>query len=319
MGGTRGDESGSSLWLASEEGRESDEDDGRRVGFLETAGGELDRSEAPNRSSLSRCPGASPLGLAGEGSGLGCVLTEEVGKRSPPLRGSAEGGEPNRSGTSGLPRLEVGFFETGLETGLLGGLEAGLASEAAEEENKSSTCGFFLRLEGAEEALAEEVEGEEKRSSSDSSSSNNPPSFSFGLEGALFFVLSVGVTVLVVTFELSVGSVMLLLGVVVEEGLVRAGPNISPSSGGGLGEPKRLSDRDFVAVACGVSLFDAAVAAGVVLCREGEGGWERGRGRERERGREGEGGRGRRRGRGSGREGKGEWRRGEEENEKTPE
>ena len=255
MGGRRGDESGSSLWLASEAGRESDEDDGRCVGFLETAGGELDRSEAPNRSSLSRCPEASPLGLAGEGSGCGCVLTEEVGKRSPPLRGSAVGGEPNRSGTSGLPRLEAGFFETGLETGLLGGLEAGLALEAAvaagglpavavegEEENKSSTCGFFLRLEGAEEALAEEVEGEEKRSSSDSSSSNNPPSFSFGLEGAPFFVLSVGVTVLVVTFELSVGSVMLLLGVVVEEGLVRAGPNISPSSGGGLGEPKRLSD-----------------------------------------------------------------------------
>lgn len=33
------------------------------------------------------------------------------------------------------------------------------------------------------------------------------------------------------------------------------GPNIRPSSGGGLGEPKRLSDRGFAAMTGGADSF----------------------------------------------------------------
>ena len=141
-----------------------------------------DPVEAVNRSSLPflRARGAP---FCFEGSDFAPPDPPE--RRSPPLRGSEVGGEPNKSaGTEGPDCLD--FLP--VSCCCLGGgclTEEGLLAEEEEEEeeNRSSTCGFPLVLVLFFPVVAPET----NRSSSDSLSSNRPPSFSLGLTGLLSF------------------------------------------------------------------------------------------------------------------------------------
>ena len=230
MGG--GEERGSFLWVESDEANRSLSDGfvGGACGFFGFFGSVTEGlvpSGAANKSSLS--PGASLSGTGNECS-VFAVTVDVVVNRSPP-RGSLVGGDPNRLAGSGL---------TGFAAGFAGLLLEGLVVMAGVEEKRSSTCGLAFVF--PEEGVVEEGA---KRSSSDSSSSNNPPSFSFGFAGALLtFALSVVVVFLSFTF-FPTDPVTWLLGAVAGVGLVGGAPNSSPSSRGGLGEPNRLSERDF--------------------------------------------------------------------------
>ena len=242
------DERGSPLWVESDEANRSLSGGfvGGACGFFGFFGSDTEGlvpSGAANRS--SPWPGAASLGTGNETS-VFAVLAGVVVNRSPP-RGSLVGGDPNRSEGSGLTCFTAGFA---------GLLLDGLVVMAGAEVKSSSTCGFFLAFpeEGVVVGVAEEGA---KRSSSDSSSSNNPPSFSFGFAGALLTLALTVVGVLLSFVSSPSDPVTWLLGAVAGVGLVGGAPNSSPSSRGGLGEPKRLSERGF-AVTGGVAFVATA-------------------------------------------------------------
>ena len=145
---------------------------------------DVDAVEAVNKSSLPAFrSGANPFSFKGSDF-------PAPENRFPPLRGSEVGGEPKRSvETAGAGLTPDFFFPLSWVSPL--SLDVFLAAavaeeEVMEEEKRSSTCGFLARVvifPGAGTVT------EEKRSSSDSSSSKRPPSFSFGFDGATFFVL----------------------------------------------------------------------------------------------------------------------------------
>lgn len=204
------------------------------LGFFGSVSGDRVPSEAVKR--LSFCPGAAPLGVGCECSVVFFGFSMDAVNRSPPS-GSLVGGELNRS-EEGSDLTGLAGFAAGL-TGLL----AGLVRVGAEK--RSSTRGFAF--------FAEDVEEEENRSSLDPSSSNKPPSFSLVFGRALSTFVLVVVVVLL-PFALSPDPVRWLLGAVAGDEFEGGAPNSSPSSGGGLGEPKRLSDRDLAATG-GLSSF----------------------------------------------------------------